>query len=116
MPSFLRNVEYTSDPTKGSPNFRHRLFKPALKGPFGKEFTPVHITHRLSEESSLGLLVPVIALIIIHWIKRIVQNTILIRTDQNVKMGIAFFTHFTEICYDGIAYLNHQHSFSMLMG
>lgn len=29
-------------------------------------------------------------------------------------MGIAFFTHFTEICYDGIAYLNHQHSFSML--
>jgi len=69
--------------------YKPHLFQSALKGPFGKEFTPVHITHRLSEELSPDLLVPVIALI--QFICYCRLNSILIRFTQIVKNGISFF-------------------------
>ncbi|PRA02259.1 hypothetical protein CQ043_24080 [Paenibacillus sp. MYb63] len=70
----------------GQAHLRLNLFKPTLKGPFGTELTPVHINHRLSEEDSLGLLIPVIDFMSFNS-NKCFQSSILMRTGANVKMS-----------------------------
>lgn len=85
MPSLFRNVDYTADSTGQARLWLH-LFKSTLKGPFGKELTPVRIYHRLSEEDSLGLLIPVIDLMSFN-LNKCFQSSILMRKGANVKMS-----------------------------